>query len=175
MGKRVVFRGKYLTVRQWRQRLPDGRYVMFEQALRPNSVVVLPVDNQGRLVAIRERRFGERRIIWNVPSGKVERSQTALAAAKAELAEEALLSAKHWRRVGGEDHSSSIVSWRLDVFLARGLTPATPKHPDPFEQTRPVVLPLRRAATLALAGRFGFADVAFWVLRLHHERRRWLT
>lgn len=147
---------------------------MFEQVTRPNSVIIFPVDDRGRLVTIRERRFGEHRIIWNLPSGKVERGQTALAAAKAELAEEASLSAKHWRRVGGEDHSSSIVGWRLDVFLARGLTPAKSKHPDPFEQTRPVALPLRRAAALALAGRFGFADVAFWVLRLHHERRRWL-
>lgn len=172
MKKRTVFRGRFVTVKQWRQPLPDGKTVVFEQAIRPDSVIVLPVDARERLVAIRERRWGSRQWIWNLPSGKVE-GASALAAARRELAEEARLAARYWRRVGEEHHTSGTVVWHLFVYVARGLT-VVERPRDVGEATRPVVLPLRTAFQMAMAGKFPYGAIAYSIIRLWNERRTWL-
>lgn len=171
--QRVVFRGKFITVRQWVQPLPDGRRELFEQAERPASVIVFPVDDRKRITLIREKRFGLRGWIWNAPSGKVEDGKSPLAAARQELREEAGLRAARWKRIGGEVHRSGVLAWKLDVFVAQDLRRVS-RVVDPVEPTKPVALSLSRAYALATAGKLHYADVAFFLIRLWHERNRWL-
>jgi len=171
----TVYRGKYLTVRRWWERGRDGKKHLFEQVRRPDSVVILSVDQRGRLILLRERRYGMRRYIWNVPSGKVDRGQKPLTAARQELLEEAGFSARRWKRVGEEKHRSSVVAWNLYVYVAQQLHERERPSGDPHEATRPVPVSLRKAYALALEGKMHYADVGYYIIRLWRERNNWLT
>lgn len=173
MKKRVVFRGKFFTIKQWLQPLPGGKRELFEQAERPGSVMVFPVDAQGKVILLRERRFGTRKFIWHTVTGRVDQERSPLRAAKRELAEEAHLQASRWTKVWAQTKASGIVRWRQTVYLAQQLSPAK-RDADPLEKTRPVRLSLRRAYELAIKGHVHYPDVAFHLIRLWHNRKTWL-
>jgi len=57
--------------------------------------------------------------LWSLPGGKVEASETPLAAAQRELAEETGLQGDDWRLLGTHEHAYPDRSLRLYLFACR--------------------------------------------------------
>ena len=54
----------------------------------PGSAVVLARDSRGRILMVRQFRAPARAFLWELPAGKIDAGETALAAARRELKEE---------------------------------------------------------------------------------------
>ena len=52
------------------------------------SAVMMPVDDRGRILLVRQYRLPARQYLWELPAGRVDPGETPLKAAKRELAEE---------------------------------------------------------------------------------------
>ncbi|HEY7447023.1 MAG TPA: NUDIX hydrolase [Vicinamibacterales bacterium] len=85
---RVVFSGRIFNVAVDRVRLPHSVTVDMEVVRHPASVILLPIDSDGRLILVRQYRYAVDRWLWELPAGSVDPGETPEAAAVRECAEE---------------------------------------------------------------------------------------
>jgi 8-oxo-dGTP pyrophosphatase MutT (NUDIX family) len=121
------FQGHVFSVRTDQVRMSNGAIAARDVVVHPGAVAVVALDEDGRIVLVRQYRHPIGRFLDELPAGLLDIDGEApnIAAAR-ELAEEARLAAGEWRTLvdlhtspGGSDEA-------VRVFLARGLSPADP-------------------------------------------------
>jgi ADP-ribose pyrophosphatase len=117
-----VYSGALLDVRRDDVRLPDGTQGVREYIVHRGAVLMIPVHDDGRLVAVRQFRYPQNRAFIEFPAGKLDAGETALATAQRELIEEAGYSAAHWTRLGVIHPVISYSTEAIDIYVARSLT-----------------------------------------------------
>ena len=119
----VLARGRIVTVREDRVRLPDGEVVGRELVEHPGAVAVVALDELDRVLLIRQYRHPVAATLWVIPAGLRDVHGEALVeTARRELAEETGYRAADWRVLADFLSSPGISTERLRVFLARDLT-----------------------------------------------------
>jgi len=83
-----IFTGKIFDVYQWPQRLFNGETATFEQIKRPDSVNVLPITQEGKIILTRQEQPGMKPFVGAL-GGRVDQGEEPEEAAKRELLEEA--------------------------------------------------------------------------------------
>lgn len=108
----------------------DADYVV----VRPKNVGtgVLPLHDDGTVSLVGQHRFALMRYSWEMPEGGAPEGEDPFEAVKRELAEEAGLTAQHWRAALDVDLSNSITDERAMTWVAWGLG-ATGTAPDDTE------------------------------------------
>jgi ADP-ribose pyrophosphatase len=91
----------------------------------------------------RQYRHAAREFLLEVPAGKMEEGEDALAAAKRELLEETGFKAKRWRKIIRYFASPGFLGEFMQVFLAEGLTLGD-AQPEYDEQIEIEMMPLSR-------------------------------
>ncbi|MBO4257750.1 NUDIX domain-containing protein [Streptomyces griseorubiginosus] len=122
---RTPFVGNKTSVRTDDVVMPDGTVVHRDYQLHPGSVGVLALDDEGRVLVIRQYRHPVRQKLWEIPAGLLDvPGENPLHAAQRELYEEAHVKAEDWRVLadvyttpGGSDEA-------VRIFLARDLSEA---------------------------------------------------
>ena len=99
----------------------------------PGSVVVLPVDREGRVVLVRQFRFPARAPLLELPAGKLEPGEEPLASAKRELAEECGLRGGDWSLLTRFWSSPGFLREEMHLFLAEGVDEGDPDHDEDEE------------------------------------------
>ena len=64
-----VYSGALLDVRRDDVRLPDGTQGVREYIVHPGAVLMIPVHDDGRLVAVRQFRYPQNRAFIEFPAG----------------------------------------------------------------------------------------------------------
>ncbi len=116
-----VFQGKLLDVRLDRVRLPDGGEGTREYVRHQGAVVVIPVQDDGRLILERQFRYPLGRTLIEFPAGKIDPGEDIDTTARRELREETGLTATEWRHLGVMHPCVGYSDERIEIFLARGL------------------------------------------------------
>ncbi|MCQ9182787.1 NUDIX hydrolase [Streptomyces sp. IBSBF 2953] len=119
------FVGNKTSVRTDEVVMPDGSVVRRDYQVHPGSVAVLALDDEDRVLLIKQYRHPVRHKLWEIPAGLLDvPGENPLHAAQRELYEEAHVKAEDWRVLidvyttpGGCDES-------VRIFLARGLSEA---------------------------------------------------
>lgn len=89
LDSKVTYQGKILKVTVDTLRMPDGNPAVRETVIRgKNAAAVLAVDNDGKLVFVRQYRHGFREMLLEIPAGVLEDGEDALTGIKRELEEE---------------------------------------------------------------------------------------
>ena len=119
----VLAVGKVVALRRDSVQLPDGNVVGREVIEHPGAVAVVAIDDQDRVLMIRQYRHPARATLWEIPAGLRDvAGEPLLATARRELLEEAGCEADDWRILTDYLPSPGISTERLRVFLARNLT-----------------------------------------------------
>src|SRR5262249_11449937 len=107
--------------------MPDGRSTNRDFVRHMGAVAVVAVDDQERVVLIRQFRYPVQEVLWELPAGlrDVEGEDPATAAAR-ELAQEADLVAAHLDPLVTVYTSPGYSTERIVIFLARDLAPVGP-------------------------------------------------
>jgi ADP-ribose pyrophosphatase len=119
------FTGNKTGVRTDRVVMPDGSTAARDYQTHPGSVAVLALDEDGRVLVLRQYRHPVRQRLWEIPAGLLDvPGENPLSAAQRELYEEAHVKAADWRVLadvyttpGGSDEA-------VRIFLAREVTAA---------------------------------------------------
>jgi ADP-ribose pyrophosphatase len=101
---------------------PDGFEIERAIVQHRGSAVMLPVDENGRILLVRQYRLPVRRYLWELPAGTLDPGETPLRAAKRELAEETGYHAKKWTKIAEFYPSPGFLSEKMTVYLATQLT-----------------------------------------------------
>jgi 8-oxo-dGDP phosphatase len=153
-----LLRGRLVTVRADKVRMPGNNLAEREVVLHPGAVAVLALDEDGRVLMIRQYRHPVGRLLWEIPAGLRDvAGEPLLATAQRELLEEASYRARDWRVLADYYSSPGFTTERLRVFLARDLELVPPAERDfvpEDEETQlvPAWLPLDEAVGKVLAG-----------------------
>jgi len=162
---KVIYRGRVATLSLDTFRKPTGDSYIRETIQHPPSVVILPVQDDGRVVLIRQFRHAVNSIIYEIPAGTREPGEPALACAKRELAEEAGYSASRWKRVCEFYPAPGISTEQMDLFVATGLKKL--KKPVPMDKDEQITVhltPARKALQLVRRNKIADAKSIIGIL-----------
>ena len=118
---RVEFEGRLFDVRVDKVRLGSGRLTTREIVVAPDSVSVVPVDEEGNVYLVRQYRKPPDRVLLEVVAGGVDEGESALEAAHRELGEEAGLTAERMELLSFFWMSPGFCTEGMHAYLATGL------------------------------------------------------
>jgi 8-oxo-dGDP phosphatase len=125
----ILVHGHIVTVRSDSVELPDGELMTREVVEHPGAVAVLALDDEDRVLMIRQYRHPAGAALWEIPAGLRDvAGEPLLETARRELLEEAGCQAATWHVLADYLSSPGITTERLRVFLARDLTVVPPEH-----------------------------------------------
>ncbi len=134
---------------------PSGVKVRRDVIRHPGSVVILALDErkpEPSVLLIRQYRYPANQDLWELPAGRIDEGEDALAAAKRELAEETGYSASEWIPALYYYASPGFLDETMSIFAARDLHKgkATPEE-DEFITCK--LVPLRTAVQWVMSGK----------------------
>lgn len=121
LGSRTLARGHFLEVRIDEVRLPTGETATREYIAHPGAVAVLPLLDDGTVLLERQYRHPVRRVMLEVPAGKIDPGESLLGCARRELLEETGYTAREWARAGSIHVAVGCSDEVIHLFFARGL------------------------------------------------------
>ncbi len=96
LSSREAYRGPAFWVTTDEVLEPSGIRVRRDVVRHTGSVVVLAVDQESRVLLERQYRHAAGRFLYELPAGRIDEGENALAAGKRELLEETGYSARKW-------------------------------------------------------------------------------
>jgi ADP-ribose pyrophosphatase len=115
-----MFNGKVIKVRTDQVTMPGGNESQRDVVVHPGAVGVVALDDQGRVMLIKQYRHPVKESLWELPAGLLDvEGEGALATAKRELGEEAGLQAEKWNVLVDVLTSPGMTNEATRIFLAR--------------------------------------------------------
>jgi ADP-ribose pyrophosphatase len=135
----------------------NGREVTRDVVRHNGSVVILAIDDSKNkrdpmIVMERQYRHAAKEYLLEVPAGKMEEGEDALAGAKRELLEETGFKAKRWRKMVRYFASPGFLGEWMQVFIAEGLTLGD-AEPEYDEQLEIEMMPLSKLLSMIEKGK----------------------
>ncbi|SOC49330.1 ADP-ribose pyrophosphatase [Blastococcus aggregatus] len=126
-----VYDGRIISLRRDTVAMPGGGDSVREVVSHPGAVAVIALDDDGRVVLLRQYRHPVGGYLWELPAGLRDADgEPPLETAKRELAEEVLLAAERWSLLTTTYSTAGFCDEMVLVYLAEGLHDAA--LPDGF-------------------------------------------
>ncbi len=154
----------------------NGRELRREVIRHSGSVVILALDDSKNkrdplVVMERQYRHAAGKYLLEVPAGKLEEDEDALAGAKRELLEETGFRAKKWRKMVRYFASPGFLGEWMQVFVAESLTAGDAK-PEYDEQIDVRMIPLSELLRMIEQGKIQDGKTLISVMLYDRARRR---
>ena len=146
----VVYQGVIVNVRMDRAQLPNGKVVRREVVEHPGGVAILPLDEDGNIIMVRQFRYPFQQELLELPAGKLEYGEDPEVCAHRELSEEVGASGQ-LTSLGRIYPSPGVYAETLHLYLARELTFGR-AHPDEDEFLRVERIPFPQVVDMILSG-----------------------
>ena len=136
-------------------RFPNGREHQQEIVRHPPSVVLIPMQDDGRVVLVRQFRAAIGRETWELPAGSLNSGETAEAAAARECEEEVGVAPRRIERIRGLFPAPGFCDEELIYFRLSDLQRPAPdsRHmPDEDEDIRSQAFTIAEASAMVARG-----------------------
>jgi len=150
------FKGRIFSVTVDRVTMPNGRTVALDMVRHPGSVVLIPMQDDGHVVLIRQYRYALDRWIWELPAGSLDEGEAPADAAARECEEEIGLVPGRVEFVGAWYPTPGFCTevmnyYRVSDLRERGAD-EPPAHNDEDEDIRVHVFTLDEARAMVRRG-----------------------
>jgi ADP-ribose pyrophosphatase len=132
----TVFKGRVFSVETGRRRFPNGEEHPVDIVRHSPSVVLIPVEDDGRVVIVKQYRAPLDREMWEFPAGRLNDGEAPDAAARRECEEEIGLVPDRLERLCALYPAPGFCDEELIFFRASDLRkppPDSPNKPDEDE------------------------------------------
>ncbi len=149
--RNTVFTGKAFNVELVTMLLPNGRETRYDLVNHPGAVTIIPIDEAGRILFVRQFRPGARRELLELPAGVLNSGEDPVGCAGREIREETGMAAGNLRLLGKFFLAPGYSSEYMHVFLATKLA-AAPLKADEDEFLRVEAISVAEALHMAENG-----------------------
>src|SRR5687767_543767 len=122
MTRTIVHVGRKIQVAIDESLNDRGQLVRRDVVLHPGAVAILPLLTDDHVCLVRNVRPNVGETLWEIPAGTLEPSEPVEMAAARELREETGYLAAQLEKLGEFFPSPGVLSERMHLFVARGLT-----------------------------------------------------
>ena len=162
---KTVYQGHIVTVQVDRAELPNGQCAVREVVRHPGGVAVLPLEEDGTVLLVRQFRYPFGKVLLEIPAGKMDKGgEEPRSAALRELGEETGAIPDELISLGSIYVSPGFCDEELHLYLATGLHPGQ-THPDEDEFLAPERVPFDELVSRVMAGEIHDAKTVAAVLK----------
>ncbi len=151
ISSETIYEGAILKLRKDKVTVINGESYREIVEHRGGSVIV-PIDEEGNVIMVRQFRKPVEKVILEVPAGKIDPGEDPLETAKRELEEETGISAKEITHLTDIYPSVGYSQETLYIYMATGLSYGQ-THPDENEAIDIVKMPMEEAVKMVFDGK----------------------
>ncbi len=164
----TLLQGRAFKVKRDYLKTPKGDETKLEIIEHGGSVVVVPIDNDGNLLLVRQYRHAAKQDLLELPAGTRDEDEPFEECAAREIREETGMEASKLQKVGEFYLAPGYSTEFMAVFLATGLSD-NPLEADFDEFLQVEKIPLKKAVELFQSGEVLDAkSLAAWLLAKPH-------
>jgi ADP-ribose pyrophosphatase len=131
LASEEIYRGRIITLRKDTVAMPGGGESVREVVHHPGAVGIVAIDDQDRVVMLRQYRHPIGEHLWELPAGLRDvDGEPPVETARRELAEEVQLAAEKWSLLTTQYPTPGFCDELVLLYLAEGLSDAD--LPDGF-------------------------------------------
>ena len=135
------FRGKIMSARVDNIELPNGKPAIREVCEHVGGVGILPIDENGNVILVRQFRYPYKEVIYEIPAGKLDHGAENIEdCGRRELKEETGFTAENMINLGQVYPSPGFLNEIVYLYAATGLI-AGEVSPDEDEFVEHVRMP----------------------------------
>jgi ADP-ribose pyrophosphatase len=151
----TIYKGRVFSVETGMRRFPNGQEHEVEIVRHAASVVLIPIQDDGRVVIVKQYRAPLDREMWELPAGRLNDGESADAAARRECEEEIGLVPHRVERLRGLYPAPGFCDEELIFFRVSDLRlppPESPHKPDEDEDITPRAVAIAEARAMVERG-----------------------
>ena len=166
INSETIVSDKYCTVKRNQVQLPDGvEFNDFYTVTIPDAALVVAITSDSHIILKREYRFACGEDILECPAGMVESGEDPLTTAKRELLEETGYVSDQWTWFGATRESTSKLTNRMWLFMARDCKKVSDQRLDRNEQVEVIRIPLAEAVEMVMENQINANSSAHAILK----------
>ena len=158
----------HVTVKKNKVQLPDKAVIDdFYTVTIPDAAMVCALTSNGQVILKSEYRYAIGADVIECPAGMFEKDETdPLVVAKRELLEETGYESEHWLYFGPTLESTSKLTNRMHLFLARDCVKVSGQHLDDNEHLDLLTVSLEAAVEMVMGGIINANSTAHLILKV---------
>jgi ADP-ribose pyrophosphatase len=121
LDRRSIFNGRVVNLSVDRVRLPNGRICELEMIRHPGAAAVVPLDDEGQVLLVRQYRYAAGGWLLEVPAGKLDPGEPPESCAVREVEEETGYRPGALEPLGWVWTTPGFTDEKIWLFLARDL------------------------------------------------------
>lgn len=166
INSETIVSDKYCTVKRNQVQLPDGAEINdFYTVTISDAALVVAITSDSHIILKREYRFACGEDILECPAGMVESGEDPLTTAKRELLEETGYVSDQWTWFGATRESTSKLTNRMWLFMARDCKKVSDQRLDRNEQVEVIRIPLAEAVEMVMENQINANSSAHAILK----------
>ena len=165
LSEKLIYDGKIITVHVDDIELPDGSRAIREIVEHSGGVCVAAITEEKELYFVRQYRYPYKKVLLELPAGKLERGEDPLKAGVRELEEECGVVADEVISMGTVYPTVAYCSEIIHLFAAKGLK-STKQHLDEDEFLDVEKIPISEAERMVMDGEISDSKTVALVLKL---------
>jgi len=163
VNAKCVFKGIIFDVYQWEQELYDGSKTTFEVLKRIDTVNVVPVTKEGKIILLEQVQPGVEPFI-GFAGGRIDKGEDVLEAARRELLEETGYKSDNYVLWDSTQYFSKM-DWAGYTFIARNCEKAADLNLDAGEKIKLKLIDFEELLELVEKDSFRDFEVAMKILK----------
>lgn len=118
-----IYEGRVITLKKDEVLLPNGKTSTREVVEYVPAVAVLPLTDDNKVILVRQFRYAYKKVLLEIPAGKMEKDETPLMAANRELSEEINFKSNNIISMGQIYPAPGSLNEVMHIFYAKNLIP----------------------------------------------------